>query len=103
MLVAREITKKFEELLRGTALELSTQAATSEIRGEIVMVWPGSAEKNNGAPPPETIQGAIIRAKKYQQAGMSARDAASFAASETGIARREIYQTLIKQSNLDGK
>jgi len=93
LLLARELTKKFEELLRGTASELVAQVADRELRGEIVLVWPGGALE---APPEEdTTPRAIALAQRYRADGASARDAAARAAAETGVSRRTIYQELI--------
>lgn len=44
--VAREITKKFEEWLRGTLPQLAEQVATRNLKGEIVIVVAGNADKH---------------------------------------------------------
>ena len=94
VLLARELTKKFEELLRGNARELAARAATSEVRGEIVLVWPGGALAAETGE--DQLGRALILAAGYRDAGMSARDAADRAAAETGAQRRAIYQEMIR-------
>jgi len=44
--ICREITKKFEEFLRGNISELQNKLAGRTIKGEIVLVIKGAAEKN---------------------------------------------------------
>jgi len=92
VLLARELTKKFEELRRGTARVLAAGLATGEVRGEIVLVWPGGAGSAESA---DRTDEAIARARQYRAEGMSARDASARAAAETGIARRLIYASLL--------
>lgn len=43
--MGREITKKFEEFFRGTLQELITHLESKKIKGEIVLIVEGSAEK----------------------------------------------------------
>jgi 16S rRNA (cytidine1402-2'-O)-methyltransferase len=91
VLLARELTKKFEELRRGTARALAESAG--EVRGEIVLVWPGGglvvAEE-------DPLARAITLAQGYRADGASTRDAAARAAAETGAGRKAIYQALIE-------
>ena len=93
LLLARELTKKFEELRRGTAAELSATVHDAEVRGEIVLVWPGGGLVE--APAEDRTEQAIQQAQRYQADGLSARDAADRVAAETGVHRRLIYQALI--------
>ena len=95
LLLARELSKKFEELRRGTAAELAESVRQQEPRGEIVLVWPGGglqeiSTEDRGAQ-------AIALARRYREEGMSARDAADRAAAEMGMQRRAIYQALIRE------
>jgi 16S rRNA (cytidine1402-2'-O)-methyltransferase len=95
VLLARELTKKFEELRRGTARELAASLAEGGARGEIVLVWPGRA--GEAAPAVDRTEEAVAHARRYRGEGMSARDAAARAAEETGVARRTVYQGLISE------
>jgi len=93
VLLARELTKKFEELRRGTASELAAGLAASEARGEIVLVWPGGA--GEAKPAADRTEEAVARARQFRAEGMSARDSSARAAEETGAPRRAIYRELI--------
>lgn len=93
VLMARELTKKFEELRRGSAAELAAGLAGQDVRGEIVLVWPGG-----GVPAAKpTLADALALARRYRDEGMSVRDAAARAAAETWIPRRDIYQQLVAE------
>ena len=85
--VARELTKKFETVQRGTLASLHAHYEHEERpRGEIViLVAPGAAE--GGVLSDETID-ARLRAELAQH---SARDAAGLVAAELGLPRRRVY------------
>lgn len=95
LMLARELTKKFEELRRGSVAELAEQAKREEVRGEIVLVWPGGGLTETTAT--NRTEQATTLAYKYRDDGLSARDAADRAAAETGVPRRTIYQALIRK------
>ncbi|MFN0098057.1 MAG: 16S rRNA (cytidine(1402)-2'-O)-methyltransferase [Gemmatimonadaceae bacterium] len=66
--VARELTKQYEEFRRGTAAELAAYYSEHDIRGEVVIVLAG-------APPAELDEAALRdEAAKLRAQGMSARD-----------------------------
>jgi 16S rRNA (cytidine1402-2'-O)-methyltransferase len=84
--VARELTKRFEEVRRGTLESLAGHYATAEARGEIVVVI-GPAEAET-ADPAATLEAAL---RDAQAAGLSLRDAAATVAEATGLPRRQVY------------
>jgi 16S rRNA (cytidine1402-2'-O)-methyltransferase len=85
--VARELTKQFEEVRRGTLAELATYYAGSAARGEVVIVVAGAPE----APPPdEETLGARARGLRGQ--GLSSRDVARTLTEEFGVARNVAYR-----------
>jgi 16S rRNA (cytidine1402-2'-O)-methyltransferase len=94
VLLAREISKKFEEFRRGTATKLAESVRREEPRGEIVLVWPGGGLQEISTE--DRSAQAIARARQFREDGMSARDAADRAAAEFGMQRRTIYQALIR-------
>lgn len=66
--VARELTKQYEEFRRGTAVELAAYYSEHDIRGEVVIVLAG-------APPVELDEAALRdQAAALRAQGMSARD-----------------------------
>jgi 16S rRNA (cytidine1402-2'-O)-methyltransferase len=89
--VVRELTKLHEEVAwmsLARAIEVWTERAP---RGEFTLVLAGGA-------PPEPDQGvAVERARQLVAEGLSASAAARRAASETGAARRAIYEELLER------
>lgn len=85
--VARELTKKFETVQRGTLPELAAHYRDHERpRGEIViLIQPGSDEA--GAPDGATLDERITAALET----MSPRDAATVVAAALGLPRRQVY------------
>lgn len=87
-LVAREVTKIHEELVRGTLPELAARYAGQQVKGEVVLVLEGGAEGEGAALSDEEVE-ALIRERL--SAGESARDVARDLAVQTGRPRRELY------------
>lgn len=88
--VAREISKKFEEFREGTVEELAAYYAVQEPRGEIVILVAG------GAPKPFSESELEERAKALRQEGLSARDVAAALVEETGLPRNTVYRIALK-------
>ncbi len=82
--VARELTKRFEEVRRGPLPELAAWYATEPARGEITLVV-GPAEEEGGDA--EDLDGMLRRAL----AGGSVKDAAALVATATGLPRKVVY------------
>lgn len=83
--VARELTKRFEEVRRGTLSELAAHYAAHEARGEVVLcVGPAPAPAAASA---ETLDAALNAA----MATLSVRDAAATVAEATGLTRKRVY------------
>jgi 16S rRNA (cytidine1402-2'-O)-methyltransferase len=83
--VARELTKRFEEVRRGTLAELAAHYAREAARGEVaVVVGPAPADTTGEAELEDRLRGALA-------AGMSVRDAAAVVAEATGLPRKQVY------------
>ena len=89
--VARELTKLHEEVVRGTLEELSAVFSSREVLGEIVVVL-------EGAGPMPALDEATLRAAIADQLanGMSVRDAVSSVSEELGPSRREAYRIALE-------
>jgi 16S rRNA (cytidine1402-2'-O)-methyltransferase len=83
--VARELTKRFEEVRRGTLAVLAAHYASAEARGEICIVLGPAPEERSSAEELET------RLRDALAAGMSIRDAAAAVAEATGLPRKQVY------------
>ena len=89
--VARELTKRFEEVRRGTLSALSALYAREAARGEItVLVGPPPAELADAEALDERLRAAL--------AGNSVKDAAALVAGSTGLPRRIVYARALEMS-----
>jgi 16S rRNA (cytidine1402-2'-O)-methyltransferase len=84
--VCRELTKRFEEVLRGSAAEVAA-ALTEAPKGEITLVL-GELE----AAPAETGD-ALAAVAELVRAGAGRKQAADVVARLTGLARNELYRS----------
>lgn len=100
VLAARELTKQYEELLRGSASELVARLTEREPRGEFVLVIePGRASESAPASRDQLTE-AISR---MTRAGMGARDVAEVISGLGLTPRRDAYQmSLAAKKELEG-
>ena len=84
--VARELTKQFEELRRGTVEELARYYADASPRGEIVIVIEGGRHE---APTEESMR---ERARALRAGGASSRDIVAVLTEELGASRNVAYR-----------
>ncbi|MEO1641015.1 MAG: 16S rRNA (cytidine(1402)-2'-O)-methyltransferase [Pseudomonadota bacterium] len=86
--VCRELTKKFEEVTRGTLGDLAGQFGGRTVKGEIVVLVgrAGAAEVADS-----DVETALREAMKT----MRVKDAATVVAGALGLPRRQVYQTAL--------
>jgi 16S rRNA (cytidine1402-2'-O)-methyltransferase len=89
--VCRELTKRFEEVSRGTLSELAAEFAERDVKGEIVVLIDRAPEQVADA---ATVEQALDRAMQ----AMTMKDAAAAVAEAYGLPRREVYQMALKRS-----
>jgi 16S rRNA (cytidine1402-2'-O)-methyltransferase len=90
--VARELTKKFEELSRGTALNLIDKWKIEPLKGEIVLLISGLA--NGSQEQWQQMTPAEHVAHLELAYGMTNREAIKLAAEQRGASKRTIYNML---------
>jgi len=96
---ARELTKKFEEVVRGSLQEIAAYFSAHPPRGEITLVIEGAPAKSieeARAGESRALPAALEQARALMKAGASTREAARQAAAATGLSRRLIYNALQK-------
>ena len=93
--VARELTKLHEEVLRGTLGELADAVVARPPRGECVLVI-GPAVREETTVDDAEIRSALQRALAT---GASTRDAAAGVAAELGVAKRRAYALAVAFSS----
>jgi 16S rRNA (cytidine1402-2'-O)-methyltransferase len=84
--VCRELTKKYEEVLRGPLSELAAWAQEGAVRGEITVVLAGAAPTE--APPVESLVDAV--AERVAD-GERLKDAVAAVAGAAGVGKRDLY------------
>lgn len=85
MALCRELTKRFEEVRRGTVEEVLDALGPTDPKGEIVLVIDRAPPVTHTA---ESVQAALDAALQT----MSVKDAAAAVAEATGLPRRQVYQ-----------
>jgi 16S rRNA (cytidine1402-2'-O)-methyltransferase len=88
--VCRELTKLYEEVVRGTLGELAERFADGG-RGEIVLVVGGAA------PASASLEDGVARVTVLVAEGLRLKDAAAEVAEATGLSRRELYEAALRQ------
>lgn len=88
--VCRELTKRFEEVTRGTAAEVRDAYADRDAKGEIVVLVDRAGEEAADA---ATIGAALERALQT----MSVKDAAAAVAEAYGLPRRDVYRMALER------
>lgn len=93
MAAARELTKKFEEIVRGTPAELAAHFAAQGIRGEFVLLLHGA---DPALPEKKDLDWAAGRVAQLEQDGLSAKDAIKQAAKEADLSKRDVYNFIVQ-------
>ena len=83
--VCRELTKKYEEVTRGTLGDLATTFAEREVKGEIVVVV-------DRAQPAATGENTVKDALEQAMQTLSLKDAVAMVADALRLPKREVYQ-----------
>lgn len=89
--VARELTKKFEEVLRGEILHIHSILSEREIKGEFVVVVSGN---NDEVDEPASVEDLPIEEmiKSRMMSGMSKKEAIKDVSQENNLPKREVYK-----------
>lgn len=92
--LARELTKRFEEYIRGTMVEVLTWIETNELKGEFVIVVEGASENETDA---VGKWWTTIDMKEHVEhyidvKGLTSKEAIKQTAMDRGIPKREVYQ-----------
>ena len=93
MAAARELTKKFEEIVRGTPSELLTHFETEGIRGEFVLLLHGAQPAQ---PEERDLDWAVQRTAQLEADGIPQKDAIKQAAKEAGLSKRDVYNFIVQ-------
>lgn len=90
VVLARELTKRYEEFIRGTANEVYEWANETQLRGEFVVLVAGNDEvEEENYWDDWTVLEHIDYKMTYEK--MSSKDAIKAVAKERGLPKREVY------------
>jgi 16S rRNA (cytidine1402-2'-O)-methyltransferase len=94
VVLAREVTKKFEEFVRGTLDEAVVWAENEEIRGEFVLVFAGSTEENPLDSEKWWMNLSITDHvnQVIEKQSLTSKEAIKVVAVERDLPKRDVYQ-----------
>ncbi len=87
--VCRELTKTYEEAVRGTSEEVLKHFTQNPPRGEFVLIIEGTALHE--APETYTDEELYARVETYTKQGNKPKDAMRLVSEDTGVKKNEIY------------
>jgi 16S rRNA (cytidine1402-2'-O)-methyltransferase len=94
--ICREMTKRYEETIRGTLAQLATWSNTNEVLGEITIVIAGAATDSAAL----TAADMVGRVREFEAAGMDRKAAIATVADEFGIAKRLVYAAVVDANKM---
>ena len=94
--ICREMTKTYEETIRGTIAELIAWAQSREILGEITLVFAGIEEGSEI----RTADGAVARVREYEAAGMDRKGAIATVAEEFDLPKKIVYAAVVDANKM---
>jgi 16S rRNA (cytidine1402-2'-O)-methyltransferase len=94
--ICREMTKTYEETIRGTIAELIVWAQSREILGEITLVFAGIEAGSEI----RTADGAVARVREYEAAGMDRKGAIATVAEEFDLPKKIVYAAVVDANKM---
>ena len=98
IVIARELTKKYEEIIRGNLSQVITEINTKEIKGEITLVVQGGIKKKENDTINFIKDECIMQEylKKLKSQGYSNKDIMKIALEKLDIPKNIIYKKLLE-------
>ena len=94
--ICREMTKRYEESIRGTLSELFAWAGSNEVLGEITLVIAGAVVDSAA----RTGSEMVVRVREFEAAGMDRKAAITAVAEEFTIAKRLVYAAVVAANKM---
>ncbi|TLM86169.1 16S rRNA (cytidine(1402)-2'-O)-methyltransferase [Pseudarthrobacter sp. NamE5] len=88
--VCRELTKTYEEVVRGTLGDLLAWAESTDIRGEIAIVLGGAPEQAAG-----TAEDHVAAVNGLVAQGIRLKEAVAAVADDARVSKRELYSAVL--------
>jgi 16S rRNA (cytidine1402-2'-O)-methyltransferase len=90
--ICREMTKRYEETIRGSLDDLIEWATNNEVLGEITLVFAG-VEAGNEA---KTNEQLLARVREFEAAGMDRKAAIATVAQELELPKKLVYAAVVE-------
>jgi 16S rRNA (cytidine1402-2'-O)-methyltransferase len=94
--ICREMTKTYEETIRGSAEELLKWASSNEILGEITLVIEGASIGSAA----KTTEQMVARVREFEAAGMDRKTAIATVADEFDLPKRTVYAAVVDANKM---
>lgn len=95
VVVARELTKRYEEIKRGDLLQVTEFFQGENVKGEITLIVSGAMpdEQSDRVEDDEPL---FVKVEKYMAEGLTKKEAIKKVASERHISKRIVYREVIE-------
>jgi 16S rRNA (cytidine1402-2'-O)-methyltransferase len=90
--ICREMTKRYEQTIRGTLDDLIEWATNNEVLGEITLVF-GGVEAGNEV---KTNEQLLARVREFEAAGMDRKAAIATVAQELDLPKKLVYAAVVE-------
>ncbi len=94
VVLGREMTKVYEEFIRGSVSELATQAKTKTWRGEMTLVVRGAI--GDRVSKRERDRDLRSEIKKLRKEGMRVKEIAELLGERFSLSKREVYRLVLE-------
>lgn len=97
--ICRELTKKYEEVMKATLEEAIDYYQTKEPRGEYVLIIEGKSFEEIESEKQEEWSAMNLSEHMdyYEKKGISHKEAMKKVAKDRGLSKRDVYQSLLKE------
>ena len=101
VVIARELTKLYEEIIRGKLSQVLTEISTKEVKGEITLIVQGGIKKKENSSTDFLIKECIIEEylKKLKNQGYSNKEIIKITQEKLNIPKNLIYKKLLEMKN----
>lgn len=96
---ARELTKKFEEFIRGTLASIEVHFSQCDPRGEFTLIVGGQTEGQRSELVTEPLLSLSDGIAALMASGITKKDAIKAIAKERGLPKREVYQAALEKED----
>lgn len=90
--LCREMTKRYQEVFRGSLNELNQWVSEREVLGEVTLVIAGAEPTEVSSRTPEQVAKLVV---ERERAGMERREAVAAVAEELRLRKREVFDALV--------